>query len=291
MGPPSIGDVDGDGVGDLAIPDGAAVQVHLGPLSGPRDVTLDADLSFAADPGSFTRAVVADANGDGRDELLVGASAAADVVPSGDLLGNGAVDAYDAAVPGARDAHLYGTCGAHVATDLVGASPAILGTSVAVVGDVTGDGLADVGVAGWGALGRGAVWIVADVLGASGDASLTDAAAAVVLGADAGDDLGAVGRLGDLDGDGVDELVVGSAVAGTAYVLLGPVAGTLDAADADLALVGGAFDGELGTVIEGGDLTGDGVPELILGGWGASYAPGSGVAYVLDGVDLLGAIP
>jgi hypothetical protein len=135
------------------------------------------------------------------------------------------------------------------------------------------------------------VWIVADVLGASGDASLTDAAAAVVLGADAGDDLGAVGRLGDLDGDGVDELVVGSAVAGTAYVLLGPVAGTLDAADADLALVGGAFDGELGTVIEGGDLTGDGVPELILGGWGASYAPGSGVAYVLDGVDLLGAIP
>lgn len=97
----------------------------------------------------------------------------------------------------------------------------------------------------------------------------------------------AVALLTDLDGDGAADLVAGvpgflSTIGGLVAVRYGPVSGVVDIDGADLKIVAGAPDAELGAALAAGDVDGDALPDL------AVTAPdaGDGTVYVIPGAAL-----
>lgn len=187
-------DVDGDGIGDLivgslevSLPNAEGeVQVFSG-LNGVRLQRLVADTPFewfgvsVASPG--------DLDGDGKDEVLVGAKTAR----PGDVFNAGAARVFS----GATGALLY---------EVSEGRPAeFLGASVAGAGDVNGDGVGDLVVGAPAAVN----------FGRAGDAhvysGVDGAPLYVFVGDDFDDEFGAaVAGGGDLTGDGLADLVVGA---------------------------------------------------------------------------------
>ena len=109
-----------------------------------------------------------------------------------------------------------------------------------------------------------------------------------------------VSSAGDVDGNGHDDLLIGAgnndhggADAGAAYLVLGPVTGTLDLSLADAKLVGvrqfdyagGRFGDPPvpGTMVAGaGDVNADGHDDVLVGG-GLNYDGAAGVSYLVLG--------
>jgi hypothetical protein len=257
------------------------------------------DVSFAggASRDYFGYAVSADgdANGDGYDDLLVGAygedsattSAGAAYLFYGPFTSGDAYDVNDA------DVTLLGT----------GASDN-LGYAVGYAPDVNGDGADEVILTAYGnndgATDAGAVYLF---LGGGMAATASVAAADLtVLGVSTSDTLGyyLADASGDLDGDGVVELVVGASGydvpaigAGGVFVLSADQLGTTDADAAAWVFTGDAsgssqYVGYAATV--GRDLDGDGVGDVVIGagGSGKTYlfsAPPEG-SYVVSDADV-----
>jgi hypothetical protein len=167
------------------------------------------------------------------------------------------------------------------------------GLGAGLVGDrdLDGDGLADLLVAAAGASSSaGEVYLYS--AGPSMTGSLTDADAdATLVGESANDGAGNVVATGDLDGDGLYDLMIGasqldtttSTNTGGAYVLLHTPSGTESLSGAD-----GRFVGDLDRIYAGaaiayaGDVDGDGLGDLLVGG---TYAGPSeeGMAWVVPG--------
>jgi hypothetical protein len=125
----------------------------------------------------------------------------------------------------------------------------------------------------------------------SGDARDASDADARFKGDTSSDNLGyTVSALGDQDGDGADEALVGAygddtaaSSGGSAYVFYGGVTGTMDASSADAQVSGTTSSGYLGYyTLEGdGDINGDGTADLVVGAYGeGSYA---GAVYTFFG--------
>ncbi len=291
----AAGDVNGDGAVDLLI--GAKGYDGHGSAAGIAYLVLgpvEGELSLAAadtrllglaedDNAGAALAGVGDVNGDGRDDLLIGAPGDSS---AGDRAG-AAYLFYGAAAGSSAlseaDARLFG-----------GHLKDYAGAAVASLGDHDGDGFADLAVGAWGydtnGAASGAVHVVLGPV--YGDVDLARADATVV-GAARGDKLGsALAEAGDLDGDGYGDLLVGAEgedsggdLAGAAYLFYGPVLDGVSASEADLSIIGAGRDERAGASLSvAGDIDGDGWTDLAIGAPGSSVGgSASGAAYLISG--------
>jgi hypothetical protein len=260
-----IGDVNGDGIPDLAI--GAPgensspgrVYVHSGANGDPLySITgaLGTDLLGTAVAG------VGDLNADGIPDF---------VATSPNSIWPGHATAFS----GADGAILFEVTGS--------GSSAGFGNAVIGIGDVSGDGVPDFLVAASSSYVSGP---------GSGEAfafSGTDGALLYTVPGGAPEEFfgHALCRLGDVSGDGIEDFAVGA-----------PLADSVGADSGYVRVVSGADGTEAYTVPGGGaglhfgsalcgtqDLTGDGVPDLLVGAPEALGAQGNGSVSVHSGND------
>ncbi|MFZ5477659.1 MAG: MopE-related protein [Myxococcota bacterium] len=223
----------------------------------------------------YALAFAEDVDGDGADDVLVGA-------PEANM-------AYVVLGPVTGDADLSAADGV-----LDGAS-GDFGAAVAGLGDTDGDGYGDVAIGRpdgvSGSLSVGGVFVYT-----GGADAIVDGRVAELAGTPAStswQEGASLAGAGDADGDGYDDLIVGApaytsggADYGAAYLVLGPVvAGDLE----DHARLRGDEDGDLAgqAVAGGGDFDGDGISDVVVGAPDeATGGSGAGAAYVLFGGGL-----
>jgi len=327
----SAGDVNGDGIDDLIFgaflnnaggsDAGAAYVIYGGQnltgsislsqigTAGLRGFRLTGETTV--DWAGSAVSSAGDVNGDGIDDLIVGAPSnslvaspgAAYVIFGGqNLTGSISLADVGGAVQGFR---LTGEVAGNQA-----------GFSVSSAGDIDGDGIDDliVGAPLNGAIGvdAGASYVIYGGQGLTGSVSLSDVASGAVrgfrlTGEAASDNAGiSVSRAGDVDGDGINDLIVGASGAtatgtsGATYVIFGGQAltGSISLSQIGTAslrgfrLTGQAADDEAGRPVSAaGDLDGDGFDDLILGA--ANNDAGgtdAGAAYVIYGGDFSRAV-
>ncbi len=228
----------------------ATYPVTIDPLYTTPAWSLEEDVQLLEFGAS---AAGADLDGDGLEEVIVGASGALD--------GEGRVYVY---------VHASGRFGS-ATLEIDG-----LGWVVGAPGDFDGDGDIDLPIGDpEEADGQGQITLCEGSAGGPGDdCTLT------LDGEAAGDAFGQLMVSADVNGDAYDDLVVGAPGAldgaGSLYVFHGSASGL--SSSPDLQIDGGAADDALGTSLDrAGDVDADGYDDLIVG------APGADVAYVFVG--------
>jgi len=232
-------------------------------ISGEVAASAASTATFAGDAGAALGGGVAsagDLDGDGTDELLIGAA-------GDDGVGEdaGAALLYYGGLSGELGS-------ADVASKITGeAAGDEAGAAVASPGDVSGDGDSDLLVGAPGAAsGMGRIYLL------TGDVheelSLTEADV-VFTGEAASQGVGEVlAGLGDIDGDDVGDVAVGApladARAGRVW-LLTDLESSASLADVDRQLLGEASEDLAGQAVVGADLDADGEADLLVGAPGA----------------------
>ncbi|GDX79165.1 hypothetical protein LBMAG42_09760 [Deltaproteobacteria bacterium] len=250
-----MGDVDGDSLGDVAVAAWGTGEVYLVPASGLTSGLLSrygvlTDTTSGSGFGWSARGV-GDVDGSGTPDLLVGA-----VFDGGDA---GAVYLFEGGIAGGS------TAMATVAH--TGNSGDGLGVAVGGGEDFDGDGDLDV------------------LIGGNGAAYLVDGPSFSNLASWAGEAKGAGSALGmgDVNGDGLADVVVGDHESSAAYLVLGTGApADLDLADADALFLGESVDDQAGYSLDASaDIDADGYHDVLLG------APGNGAASMQAGAAYL----
>ena len=308
----SAGDVNGDGFDDVLVgaPYGSAggaysgqaylifgaadpAPVKLGDLQDSQGVIIAGEA--AGDYLAWSVASAGDVNGDGFDDLIIGAPYAS---PGGSYSGQAYVVFGSAKFSGVNLQDLSPDRGFVIEG---AAADDFAGWSVAGAGDVNGDGFDDVIVgAPYGSKGgeySGQAYVIYGGTAAKtvnlGD--LSPDQGFLLQGDAAGDLTGwSIDSAGDVNGDGFDDLIIGAPYgsrgadyAGQAYLIFGG-AGLSDidltslADSQGLIIEGGLTGGYAGfSVSAAGDINGDGFADLLVGSPTGSGTAGE--AYVILG--------
>ncbi|MEH2058962.1 MAG: hypothetical protein V7K97_22960 [Nostoc sp.] len=325
----SAGDINGDGIDDLIIgtpfadPNGAFsgqsyvvfgskggfdAQFNLSTLNGTNGFAING-INTRDDSGNSVSSA-GDINGDGIDDLIIGAPGAS---PNGsDESGQsyvvfGSKGGFDAQL---NLSTLNGTNG--FAINGINAFDQS-GWSVSSAGDINGDGIDDliIGAPDASLNGHysGQNYVV---FGSKGGfdaqlnlSTLNGTNGFAINGINAGDGSGgSVSSAGDINGDGIDDLIIGAysaspngAHSGQSYVVFGSKGGF--GASLNLSTLNGTngfainginrYDFSGGSVSSAGDINGDGIDDLIIGAFGADpNGEHSGQSYVLFGGKNIG---
>ncbi len=221
-------DLDGDGFSDFVLGaysastlerDAGAVYIALGPVSGalvPADIPVIVHGEDASDYAGRSVSVSEDVDGDGYPDLLVGATGESSV-------GSNAGAAYLVLGPLDRSAKLDSAD-----AKLAGYASSVVGGSVRLVSDLNGDGLGELLVGGTASSSRTASGYGFLFYGPVSGAHSVASADLEITTSTALDYLGVAVTSGDLDGDGLEELILGASgddgsggAAGAVWVLFG----------------------------------------------------------------------
>lgn len=311
----------GDGPDDRR-PDAGEVFILYGIPGGEFPPSFNTDgipgpdvVFYGRDPGDRLGAsvIAADVNGDGIDDIIMGA-------PGGQGPTNGS--------DGTGEIHVFfGGLDLPARIDLKSRQPdlivfnrtarSLFGTALAAP-DLNGDGIDDIAIAdprasAPGAGVAGAVYIVTGSRSLPPRIDIGTSAPGLgetirILGADRNDQIGQSLSAGDVNNDGINDLLIGAPFAdgpgnnrpdgGEAYVILGsfdlPTTIELSATSADVTIYGADAQDQLGASLDAGDVNGDLIDDILVG---APFASGidnlrglAGEAFVFYGASLLPSI-
>ena len=309
----SLGDLDGDGIEDIAVgalwdDDGGSNRGAVWILFLNTNGTVKSHQKISATEGGFTGTLddfdrfgssvagLGDLDGDGIEDIAVGA-----IDDDDGGFNRGAVWVLFLNTDGTVSSHqkISSTEGGFTGTLDDGDR---FGISVAGVGDLDGDGTQDIAVGAYfdadGGPFRGTVWVL--FLNTDGTVKshqkISDTAGGFTGILDDNDNFGrSVAGVGDLDGDGVEDIAVGAsgdddggAARGAVWVLFLNTDGTVDSHQ-KISDTAGGFTGTLddfdffGISVAGvGDLDGDGIEDIGVGAYfDGDGGPFRGAVWVL----------
>ncbi len=297
----AIGDLNGDGKADILVGspghDSGGANAGAAYVVWGKSTSSIVNLSSVAsgtggfkiigesngDAAGTVLGTLADINGDGKAEILIGTP---DSTAGGANSGAVYVVFGKATTTAVNLASVAAGVGGFRITGVAGDDA---GAAVTGLGDINGDGLADILV---GAPRSDSAYVVFGKANTT-EVNLADVANGIggyhILGENAGDlDMISVTGGADLNRDGIADLVIGAASnsegganAGAVYVVWGGGSKTVDQALVAQSIGGAKVVGAAGSltgasVLITGDVNGDGAADLMIG------APGSGEsAYVL----------
>ena len=327
------GDINGDGIGDILIsapgPEDRVKQAYAvfgtkngfdpsiapGDLDGKNGFVIITPDGAAANVPSTNISSAGDINGDGVDDIIVGVNGAndnkgksfvvfgRDVVNDGDFSKNVTLASLESG-DGSNGFAINGINAGDRS-----------GYSVSDAGDINGDGIDDILIGAYGASSEaGKTFVVFGKDSTAGEtfdasinlSSLDGSNGFVINGINAGDRSGySVSDAGDINGDGIDDILIGaygaSSEAGKTFVVFGKDSTAGETFDASINL--SSLDGSNGFVINGinegdesgysvssaGDMNNDGYDDIVIGARQGSMV-GYGKSYVIFGMETFDAV-